>query len=77
MYTKLGEKSYSQASRVHQFRVLRIALITFGSRSKARSWMSKPQKTFGNRCAFEQINTQEGCKQVQDKLNQIAHGFFA
>lgn len=50
--------------------------MVFGDVNKVRSWMSRPQKKMGNKSVFEALKTAEGCKKVQARLIQIAHGFI-
>jgi uncharacterized protein (DUF2384 family) len=61
----------------YQFATLRMALMVFGNARKARSWMSKSQKSLGDKSAFAVIETAEGCELVQELLSQIDHGFWS
>jgi len=61
----------------YQFETLRMAITVFGDIKKARSWMSRPQKVFGDRTALEVIETVEGCELVQELLGQIDHGLYS
>jgi uncharacterized protein (DUF2384 family) len=58
----------------YQFSALRMALVVFGDTRKVRSWMHKPKKAFGDKSAFEVMETAEGCELVKELLNQIDHG---
>ncbi len=59
----------------YQFTTLKMALIVFGDARKARSWMSRPQKSLGDKSAFEVMETAEGCELIQELLAQIDHGY--
>lgn len=61
----------------YQFATLRMVLMVFGDARKARSWMSRPLKTLGDRSVFEVMETREGCEQVQELLGKLDHGFFS
>lgn len=59
----------------YQFATLKMALIVFVDARKARSWMSRPQKSLGDKSAFEVMETAEGCELIQELLAQIDHGY--
>ncbi len=59
----------------YQCATLRMALVVFGDARKARSWMSRPQKSLGDKSAFEVMETAEGCELIQELLAQIDSGF--
>lgn len=59
----------------YQFATLRLVITVFGNASKARSWISRPQKALGNKSAFEVMETAEGCELIQELLAQIDHGY--
>lgn len=60
----------------YQFATLRMALMVFGNARKARSWMSKSQRSLGDKSTFEVMETAEGCERVKELLAQIDQGFW-
>lgn len=76
-------KKGERLTRDESDRVARIARIialtndTFGDHQKAVTWLQKKQRGFAGQTAIELLDTEEGARVIEDRLNRIAHGLAA
>jgi putative toxin-antitoxin system antitoxin component (TIGR02293 family) len=58
-------------------RVFDRAVAVFGDPERARAWLDKPKKRFGNRTPLAMLRTEIGGRMVEEMLGQIDEGMFA
>ncbi len=52
-----------------------MAQIIFGSKEKAKRWLSKPKNRFSGAEPLTMLSTAQGTRQVEEMLLQIAEGY--
>lgn len=62
---------------IRALRIQALANSVLGSEDKAKAWLEKPRKVFGDKNAKELIKTEIGAQLVEDALNRIDSGYFA
>ncbi|HEX3968673.1 MAG TPA: antitoxin Xre/MbcA/ParS toxin-binding domain-containing protein [Edaphobacter sp.] len=58
-------------------RVFDRSVAVFGDPERARAWLDKPKKRFGNRTPLAMLRTEIGGRMVEEMLGQIDEGMFA
>ncbi len=58
-------------------RIFDHAVRVFGDPDRARAWLNKPKRRFGDRPALTMLRTDIGGRMVEEMLGQIEHGMFA
>jgi uncharacterized protein (DUF2384 family) len=58
-----------------QFGILRNTLKIFGSKRKARIWLSRPFEIFEGKNTLQMIETEEGCEILEDFLIKLRYVF--
>lgn len=72
----LGRLSADESDRL--FRVVHaqvVAELLFGSREKARRWLSKPKAQFSGNSPLQMLASTAGTGLVEELLTQLAEGF--
>jgi putative toxin-antitoxin system antitoxin component (TIGR02293 family) len=57
--------------------VIASAEETFGSRENARAWLRRPPAALADESPLDLLDTDEGAREVETLLGQIAHGIAA
>lgn len=52
-----------------------LAEAIFGDADKAKRWLSKPKERFSGLTPMQLLTTQQGIRQIEEMLLQIAEGF--
>jgi putative toxin-antitoxin system antitoxin component (TIGR02293 family) len=75
---KLHTLTSQQSERVlRAARVLSFASDTFGSTSKAMTWLRRPTRPLDDEKPLSLLDTEEGAQLVERLLGQIGHGIAA
>jgi putative toxin-antitoxin system antitoxin component (TIGR02293 family) len=53
------------------------SIRVFGSVDKAKRWLTRPKRQFGDRTPLDLLRTDAGGHLIQEAMWQIAEGFFA
>ncbi|MFC4862327.1 antitoxin Xre/MbcA/ParS toxin-binding domain-containing protein [Pseudomonas sp. MAHUQ-62] len=72
----VGRLSADESDRL--FRVIHalvVAELLFGSRDKARRWLSKPKARFSGKSPLQLLTSSAGAGLVEELLTQLAEGF--
>ena len=70
--------SLDESDRVSRIsRIFALAAETLGGDERAREWLHRPLRQFGNRRPFDMLATDLGDHQVETLLGRIAHGVAA
>lgn len=74
------ERRLSPGESDRLFRVVRIAVQAaeiLGGREPASSWLHAPNRALGGQAPLELLDTDLGCRQVEEVLGRIEHGVFS
>ncbi|WP_242411199.1 antitoxin Xre/MbcA/ParS toxin-binding domain-containing protein [Pseudomonas knackmussii] len=52
-----------------------VAELLFGSRDKAKRWLSKPKNRFSGNSPLQMLTTTAGAQLVEELMVQLAEGF--
>jgi len=75
---KLHTLTSQQSERVLRVaRILSLAVDTFGSKSKAMTWLRRPTRPLDGEEPLFLLDTEEGAQLVERLLGQIGHGIAA
>jgi putative toxin-antitoxin system antitoxin component (TIGR02293 family) len=75
---KLGSLTPEQSDRLMRVtRLVAAAEETFGSQSKAASWLRRPTTALANQRPLDLMDTDEGGREVDALLGRISHGIAA
>ena len=75
---KLRILTSQQSERVLRVaRILSFAADTFGSKSKAMTWLRRPTRPLDDEAPLFLLDTEEGAQLVERLLGQIGHGIAA
>ena len=75
---KLSTLTSQQSERVLRVaRILSFAVDTFGSTSKAMTWLRRPTRPLDDEEPLFLLDTEEGAQLVERLLGQIGHGIAA
>jgi putative toxin-antitoxin system antitoxin component (TIGR02293 family) len=75
---KLGTLTPEQSDRlIRVARLIAAAEETFGSQTKAATWLRRPTTALANERPLDLLDTDEGARAVEALLGQISHGIAA
>jgi putative toxin-antitoxin system antitoxin component (TIGR02293 family) len=74
-HQRLNLDESNRVSRIS--RLFALAAETLGGDERAREWLRRPLRQFGNRTPFDMLATDLGAHQVETLLGRIAHGVAA
>ena len=57
--------------------ILYVAAATLGGLEPSRTWLSRPNRALGSVTPLSLLDTDIGCRQVEDVLGRLNHGFFS
>lgn len=72
MQTALMSKKQIKCSSI--LRVFNLSMQVIGSYEDALQWFKSPQFAFNNRLPIDLVDTEMGCNEIEDLLNQIKYG---
>ncbi len=74
----LGHLTPEQADRMDRLlRMVAMAEETFANREKAAVWLRRSNQLFGGKAPLDLLETDRGCRMVEDLLARISHGIAA
>ena len=74
----LGSLTPDQSDRFDRLlRMIGQAEETFGNPDKAARWLRRPTRPLGGEAPLNLLDTDRGCRLVEDLLDRIAHGIAA
>ena len=74
----LGRLTAEQSDRLDRLlRMIGLAEETFGDRRKAAVWLRRPTRPLQGEAPLDLLDTDRGCRMVEDLLDRIAHGIAA
>jgi putative toxin-antitoxin system antitoxin component (TIGR02293 family) len=75
---QVGRLLPSESERVYRLaKILALAESVFGSREKARHWLSTPNRALGNSIPLALLETEAGADEVTNVLGRIEHGVYS
>ncbi|HEV2062983.1 MAG TPA: antitoxin Xre/MbcA/ParS toxin-binding domain-containing protein [Thermoanaerobaculia bacterium] len=58
-------------------RIAALAEEVLGDSRKAASWLKRPNRAIANETPLQQLDTDLGCRLVEDILLRVAHGIYS
>lgn len=55
--------------------IQRQAVLVFGNKAKAKTWLNQPKTAFGNATPLAFANSEAGYLSVKDELERISQGY--
>jgi putative toxin-antitoxin system antitoxin component (TIGR02293 family) len=75
---KEGRFHADESDRLIRFgRIAALAEETLGTPAKAAAWLRRSNRALDNEAPLRQLDTDLGCRQVEDLLLRIAHGIYS
>jgi putative toxin-antitoxin system antitoxin component (TIGR02293 family) len=67
-----------ESDRIYRVaRIMSLSIEVLGSKEKAKTWLSKPNRALGGESPLSLLDTDAGAKQVEEVLGRITHGIFS
>jgi len=74
----LGRLTAEQSDRLDRLlRMIALAEQVFGDRPKAAAWLRRPTRPLEGEAPLDLLDTDRGCRLVEDLLDRISHGIAA
>lgn len=74
----LGRLTAEQSDRLDRLlRMIGLAEETFGDASRAATWLRRPTAALDGEAPLNLLDTDVGCRMVENLLGRIAHGIAA
>jgi len=58
-------------------RISALATEVLGDREKASSWLRTPNRALNGKVPLDQIETEPGCRSVEEVLYAVGHGMYS
>lgn len=75
---EVQQLSVEESDRLFRFaRIIALATRVLGDKTKARTWLKRPNRGLGTEAPLNLLDTDIGAHQVEDMLTRIEYGIYS